>query len=94
MLTAYDSILFRTSLQCALDRSTSPGAAFRQLQDLCAKLADDLPPQYDNAANLILAFALLVSPRSALTILETFTDLVDGLPAEVNMEVELARVSV
>ena len=75
-------IIFRAQLDGALASSLGrPEVAFRYLQDLAARLAESLHPACDNAANLLIAFALLARVSDARALLETFADLVDGMPS-------------
>ena len=74
-------IIFRTQLDGAIEASRySNTASFRFLQDIAARLAEDLPEGCEDAANLLIAFAMLARVSDSRTILETFADLVDGIP--------------
>ena len=76
---AFNSIIFRVEVQNALDTPEVAGQ-FRSLQNISARLAEALPPEYRNAANLLMAFVMTSPPSMADEVLETFANLLDGLP--------------
>lgn len=73
-----NALRFHSTLQGAIDRSTSPAHAFRELQTLTFRIADTLEDR--TAATLLMTFAMLVRPKDALSVLETFSDLANDLP--------------
>lgn len=75
-------IVARSELQGIIDSCTTSALAFRAIQNMAARLAESLPPEHDDAANLLIAFAMLVRVSDSRALLDTFADLVDGMPPD------------
>lgn len=75
-------IVARAELQGIIDSCTTSALAFRAIQNMAARLAESLPPEHDDAANLLIAFAMLARVTDSPDILSTFADLVDGIPPD------------